>query len=785
MASLGELKSHGGAKVLRMPSRRKYSCIEAQRIRRIGVRFFNEDSSFGLKYLFSCGALLKEPQCVAKWLLTEERLGRTVIGEYLGSPNSFNLKVLEHYVSMQDLHHMPFIEAMREFMSNFRIPGEAQKIERILEVFARHYTTDCGTSGAGDRIDEESETSVASQVSAPVRRANVTPSNPDTAHILSYSVLMLNTDLHNNNVKQHMSKDAFIRNNRGIDDGNDIPAEILESIYSDVHSNEFQAKPDYLDVLSEHEKKIRNLDQRLVAPHRYFIMQVTGCAVADISKSQPLTTHSRVLFLFNDLLVITKKTAWSSDYIYKGAIALQSADFEGFSTPLFECGVEVMSRFHRKQLFLFNCDSKTSHRKFVHQTREMVSEAITIERLLPGGEALNSPTKLPVCTTELKQVLSSSFSGDTRQEDTPVTCSFDSTVLSASKSNNSASDSSVSVCEVQTCASAVSVGEVERSSHSHSHSFPCLSFDDMLDAGSIWDQDVKNKDYELVSKSPSIISSAVKTLGSPRTPFSRSALRKIVFAPRRIDKVIQTAPPSPSPSTNARNNSPLLAKRSEYSSSSGGGCEESTGDDVFIGNLIEESQHLPSGNTAHNLVSGQKLSRSVPNNNVTAYENLTALIKRASIFSSDDFAFIAQPYSMEKYTVKVDYSADGVSLGEITEDAPEVDNVSVRSLGEVNMAPQLPHGIVIPKLHRGLHRSTSGSGSLQSCFSDVAIKSSDEEASPELCAPPLRKSLPVRRHAFRGKRLSTAETITVLTTPSRKRSLSQGNVPAPLRFTRK
>ena len=45
----------------------------------------------------------------------------------------------------------------------------------------------------------------------------------DTAYVLAYSVIMLNTDAHNPQVKVKMTKEGFIKNNRGIDDGADLP----------------------------------------------------------------------------------------------------------------------------------------------------------------------------------------------------------------------------------------------------------------------------------------------------------------------------------------------------------------------------------------------------------------------------------------------------------------------------------------------------------------------------------------------------------------------------------
>jgi brefeldin A-inhibited guanine nucleotide-exchange protein len=53
---------------------------------------------------------------------------------------------------------------------------------------------------------------------------------------------MLNTDAHNPQVKKRMTKGDFIKNNRGINDGADLPEELLSEIYDDIVSNEIRMK---------------------------------------------------------------------------------------------------------------------------------------------------------------------------------------------------------------------------------------------------------------------------------------------------------------------------------------------------------------------------------------------------------------------------------------------------------------------------------------------------------------------------------------------------------------
>ena len=68
---------------------------------------------------------------------------------------------------------LEFDNAIRSFLTGFRLPGEAQKINRIMEKFAERFTH---------------------------QNEKVFPS-ADTAFILVFSVIMLQTDLHSPSIK--------------------------------------------------------------------------------------------------------------------------------------------------------------------------------------------------------------------------------------------------------------------------------------------------------------------------------------------------------------------------------------------------------------------------------------------------------------------------------------------------------------------------------------------------------------------------------------------------------
>ena len=56
---------------------------------------------------------------------------------------------------------------------------------------------------------------------------NTALSPPDTCYILSFAIIMLNTSLHNPNVKDKTTLERFISMNRGINNGGDLPVPLL------------------------------------------------------------------------------------------------------------------------------------------------------------------------------------------------------------------------------------------------------------------------------------------------------------------------------------------------------------------------------------------------------------------------------------------------------------------------------------------------------------------------------------------------------------------------------
>ena len=74
------------------------------------------------------------------------------------------------YVDLLNFKDKDLVQALRLFLEGFRLPGEAQKIDRLMEKFASRYCSCNPNQGVF--------------------------ASADTAYVLAFSVIMLTTDLH-------------------------------------------------------------------------------------------------------------------------------------------------------------------------------------------------------------------------------------------------------------------------------------------------------------------------------------------------------------------------------------------------------------------------------------------------------------------------------------------------------------------------------------------------------------------------------------------------------------
>ena len=218
----------------------------AQRNFETGSIKFTLSAKEGLLFFIQHGFCNLDAKEVANFFLeNKEKLDKTQMGEIFGrEPDAsfvkekavdpekggvgFYIRILHHYVDALDFTGLKFDDAIRLFLSGFRLPGESQKVDRIMEKFAERFT---------------------------LQNEDIFPS-ADTAFILSFAVIMLQTDLHNPNIKpeKKMTPEAFINMNKGISvDGGDLDKEFLLDIFNSIKERPFTLKED--DDARESQKK--------------------------------------------------------------------------------------------------------------------------------------------------------------------------------------------------------------------------------------------------------------------------------------------------------------------------------------------------------------------------------------------------------------------------------------------------------------------------------------------------------------------------------------------------
>ena len=183
------------------------------------VKIWKEKPKNAVKFLVQRGFLEMSASAIAAFITRYcQDLDKTQTGDYLGEGKDFNIAILHAFVDTNQFTGIDFIAALRGFLGQFRLPGEAQKIDRIMEKFAERFCLD---------------------------NPNVFR-NADAAFVLVYSIIMLNTDLHNSSIKEEkkISLEEYIRNCRGINDGEDFDPAFLKNIYGQIKADQISLKED-------------------------------------------------------------------------------------------------------------------------------------------------------------------------------------------------------------------------------------------------------------------------------------------------------------------------------------------------------------------------------------------------------------------------------------------------------------------------------------------------------------------------------------------------------------
>lgn len=205
-------------------------------------------------------------RAIVTFLRETPGLSKEKIGNVLGEPDKLSRSVLTGYTGTFDFKNRAFTESLRVYLESFRLPGEAQKIDRIVQSFANRYfdqnkpgdatvkpnipaelnslkqlyTADTTNANSDARSSQSTITSPEhGELNVETQNVEVLKS-ADAAYVLSFSVVMLNTDQHNESIRKKMTFDDFTKNCRGINDGEDLPKWFLAQVFDSIAAVEIR-----------------------------------------------------------------------------------------------------------------------------------------------------------------------------------------------------------------------------------------------------------------------------------------------------------------------------------------------------------------------------------------------------------------------------------------------------------------------------------------------------------------------------------------------------------------
>ena len=173
---------------------------------------------------------------MAFFLRNTPEIKKDKLGEYIAKPDSFNSTVLLEFTNLSDFTNLSIDKALRNFLDLFTLPGEAQQVDRILQAFSRKYHSDNPQS---------------------FKTAEV-------VYLLSYSMMILQTDFHNPQVKEKLKLQDFFKMLKGVNDGIDLDESLLRNIYQGIIEKPLALHPCERNIVKNGSLLEENIKQGLV-----------------------------------------------------------------------------------------------------------------------------------------------------------------------------------------------------------------------------------------------------------------------------------------------------------------------------------------------------------------------------------------------------------------------------------------------------------------------------------------------------------------------------------------
>lgn len=170
--------------------------------------------------------------------------------ETIGENYCLSKLILEEYLKTFDFKNLDILKAYELFVSTFKLTGEQFHLYNFICAFSKKYFTDniCNTN----QINDSPQNSQESQ--------NVFYfKTEEEVNTFAYSTMILNTDLHNPNIVEHMSCEEFIKNNLATGLFLNMPKEYFINIYNHILMTPLKAAKNRLGNYSKEDEIYHNL----------------------------------------------------------------------------------------------------------------------------------------------------------------------------------------------------------------------------------------------------------------------------------------------------------------------------------------------------------------------------------------------------------------------------------------------------------------------------------------------------------------------------------------------
>lgn len=157
---------------------------------------------------------------LASRLYRLEGFRKSEVAAHLRKNDDFSRAVAQEYLSFFQFGGQSLDRALRGFLQALVLSGETQERERVLYQFSRRF--------------HQCNPGLFSSV--------------DSIHTLTCAVMLLNTDLHGQNIGKSMSCQEFITNLNGLQDGGNFPKELLKALYWSIRSEKLEWAVDEEDT---------------------------------------------------------------------------------------------------------------------------------------------------------------------------------------------------------------------------------------------------------------------------------------------------------------------------------------------------------------------------------------------------------------------------------------------------------------------------------------------------------------------------------------------------------